>query len=398
MKKQLLFILWLCTSALPLLAQSVKFVKPIEGVAGKDFYLVNYMDHDSTKGLKDINCIDKTYDGHTGTDMVLRSFLSMDSGYAVYAAAKGKVMVTRDNMYDRNKKTNTNGFGNYISINHKDTLYTYYAHLKKGSILVNPGDSVQAGQKIGLVACSGNCFHPHLHFEVWTQTQNIDPFVGSCYKKQNLWATPFKYDTSLKIIEAGFVPYVPNIDTLVERFDVRDTFSQKDTIVTFWTLLQGLRQGDSTTVYWYTPGNTYWYSYTYVMPNNAWFFYWYSYINRPPMTMPGKWTAYFYVGKNLVLTKNFYLTKNTMVEDLIPATYSISNTHEGVKIQSSEIINPSSFSTTLFGIEGKAIPINFSMVGDREALIQLPKNISAGVYMLRLNDAKGSTTKKFIIW
>ncbi|MFN7219579.1 MAG: peptidoglycan DD-metalloendopeptidase family protein [Burkholderiales bacterium] len=52
-------------------------------------------------------------------------------------------------------------------INHDGRTFTQYAHL--GTVLVNPGDRVVAGQTIGTVGRSGNTppfAATHLHFEV----------------------------------------------------------------------------------------------------------------------------------------------------------------------------------------------------------------------------------------
>ena len=56
--------------------------------------------------------------------------------------------------------------GNVVVIKHDDYTYSLYAHLKKGSIKVKPGDKVHAGQYIGNVGNSGNSSEPHLHFEL----------------------------------------------------------------------------------------------------------------------------------------------------------------------------------------------------------------------------------------
>ena len=78
-------------------------------------------------------------------------------GTPVYAAADGVVMLT----------ANLNGsYGTYVVIRHANGLQSYYAHGKKGSITVSPGDTVKKGQKIMLSGNTGNSSGPHLHFEV----------------------------------------------------------------------------------------------------------------------------------------------------------------------------------------------------------------------------------------
>lgn len=57
-------------------------------------------------------------------------------------------------------------YGNYVLIQHDNEEYSFYAHLKHGSILVQVGDVVDTQQKIGEVGNSGNSTEPHLHFHV----------------------------------------------------------------------------------------------------------------------------------------------------------------------------------------------------------------------------------------
>lgn len=55
--------------------------------------------------------------------------------------------------------------GNHIIIKHGEE-YSLYAHLKPGSVLVKPQDSVRRGQQIAAVGSSGSSTEPHLHFQV----------------------------------------------------------------------------------------------------------------------------------------------------------------------------------------------------------------------------------------
>ena len=85
---------------------------------------------------------------HPGIDIVLHT------GDSVKAAWSGKITTA--------KKT-SGGYGNLIVINHPNGLETYYGHLSK--LLVSEGDSVSAGQVIGLGGTTGYSTGPHLHFE-----------------------------------------------------------------------------------------------------------------------------------------------------------------------------------------------------------------------------------------
>ncbi|MEU9252106.1 LysM peptidoglycan-binding domain-containing M23 family metallopeptidase [Streptomyces sp. NPDC048270] len=57
-------------------------------------------------------------------------------------------------------------YGNEVIIKHADGKYSQYGHLS--SLSVSAGQSVTAGQRIGLSGSTGNSTGPHLHFEIRT--------------------------------------------------------------------------------------------------------------------------------------------------------------------------------------------------------------------------------------
>lgn len=68
------------------------------------------------------------------------------------------------------------GKGNEVRIIHFDNTYTQYAHLKKGSISVVPGQSVVAGVTyLGKMGNSGFSSNYHLHFSIQKIKRGIDP-------------------------------------------------------------------------------------------------------------------------------------------------------------------------------------------------------------------------------
>ncbi|MEV3989544.1 M23 family metallopeptidase [Streptomyces sp. NPDC049837] len=56
--------------------------------------------------------------------------------------------------------------GNHIVLDLGDGTYAMYAHLRRGSLRVRPGDRVAAGQPIAHCGNSGNSTEPHLHFQL----------------------------------------------------------------------------------------------------------------------------------------------------------------------------------------------------------------------------------------
>ncbi|MEV8531825.1 LysM peptidoglycan-binding domain-containing M23 family metallopeptidase [Streptomyces sp. NPDC051211] len=57
-------------------------------------------------------------------------------------------------------------YGNEVVIRHADGHYSQYGHMSQLS--VSTGQSVTAGQQVGLVGSTGNSTGPHLHFEIRT--------------------------------------------------------------------------------------------------------------------------------------------------------------------------------------------------------------------------------------
>ncbi|RQW08956.1 hypothetical protein EH222_04885 [candidate division KSB1 bacterium] len=65
------------------------------------------------------------------------------------------------------------GRGNIIIISHDEGYYTVYTHLS--DIRVNLMDFVEPGQIIGAVGDSGSLNGPVLHFQIWKNTDNLNP-------------------------------------------------------------------------------------------------------------------------------------------------------------------------------------------------------------------------------
>lgn len=65
------------------------------------------------------------------------------------------------------------GYGNYVIIDHGNGYRTLYGHLQKAT--VQQGQTVNAGQQIGVIGSTGNSQAPHLHLSAWYNDQEIDP-------------------------------------------------------------------------------------------------------------------------------------------------------------------------------------------------------------------------------
>ena len=178
---------------------TVRFVRPLGGVAGRDWVLNNYVDLDPGPGVRDYQGGRKTYNRHQGTDLDVPNFRWMDRGFPVLAAADGQVTAAHDGEFDRNVSCGFLGVlaqPNFVEVTHADGSRSLYLHLRRESVGVAVGQPVLAGEPLGVVGSSGCSTAPHLHFEVRGPGGNVvDPF------QRNLWIDPPPYDPALTLMD-----------------------------------------------------------------------------------------------------------------------------------------------------------------------------------------------------
>jgi murein DD-endopeptidase MepM/ murein hydrolase activator NlpD len=102
---------------------------------------------------------------HMGVDMLA------PGGTPIFAAAAGVVKVSQESY---------GGYGVAVVIEHVingQRVGTLYGHMTYGSRQVVPGQTVEAGQVIGLVGSTGRSTANHLHFETYVNGSNVDPWA-----------------------------------------------------------------------------------------------------------------------------------------------------------------------------------------------------------------------------
>ncbi|MEH0930923.1 M23 family metallopeptidase [Micromonospora sp. CPCC 205558] len=99
---------------------------------------------------------------HAGVD------LSVDRNTVIRAASAGRVLWAgcdpSTGNCDVDGSPSTKGCGWYVDLVHADGYGTRYCHMVRRPDVAE-GDTVQAGQQLGLVGTSGHSSGPHLHFQ-----------------------------------------------------------------------------------------------------------------------------------------------------------------------------------------------------------------------------------------
>lgn len=279
---------------------------PMGGNVDVDLQHNNFVDIDPDPAILDFNCTTSTYNGHAGIDTNLRSFAEQSIGVPVFAALDGVVIDAHDGEPDMN----TQGSGqpsNYVAIDHGFGRDAFYFHLKNGSVAVNVGDVVRAGEQIGLTASSGNSTGPHLHFESQYLNQPYEPFAGPCRPGPSGWtqqpmlnATPHLLDFGVTTTDLNTVPGLPH------ALPASGQLAVSDPPFYFWLLVANFEAGSSARVVFIRPNATVAYD-TGQFPMNitydirtAWF--WFGGWDVADMhTITGRWHIDLYFNDQLMV-------------------------------------------------------------------------------------------------
>jgi len=168
---------------------------PQAGVLGQDLYYTNSVDLDAAPGATlDPWCGHRTYDTHSGVDVVIRSFREVEIGVPIFSLTDGKVVEVQDGFYDFHYGSNTSPFDNHVIIDAPDGRFLVYGHLRH-VLKWKRGQTVREGQQLGLNGSSGNSSWPHLHLTELLGQSPRDPFAGPCRSGESDFTTqpqPFR--------------------------------------------------------------------------------------------------------------------------------------------------------------------------------------------------------------
>lgn len=95
--------------------------------------------------------------GHHGID------LAASPGSGIFACRGGVVTSVAQ----------TEVYGNCVTLSHAGGLESFYGHMS--SVCVEPGQRVDAGERIGVIGSTGRSTGVHLHFEIRENGERVDP-------------------------------------------------------------------------------------------------------------------------------------------------------------------------------------------------------------------------------
>ena len=241
-------------SAAPVAAEIPFLTLPLDCTLGQTCFIEDYLDTDAGADARDYTCGYRSRDGHRGTDFALLDWDAMERGTAVLAAAPGVVEATRDGMEDVVFTPETAAAiegrecGNAVRIRHENGLQTLYCHMKRGSIAVRSGDSVAAGDVLGMVGLSGLTNYPHVHLSVLKDGADIDPFSPggetdcTAPDTAQLWLDPIAYEPT-GYFTAGFADGVPAFEDVISGLARREVLAPTDPMV-LYVRLHNAQPGD----------------------------------------------------------------------------------------------------------------------------------------------------------
>lgn len=231
---------------------------PVQCTLGETCFLQQMVDVDPGTGALDPVCGIASHNGHTGTDIRTAQLIDVGSYGTVIAAADGVVSGFRDGMPDRLTESSTDRAalggrecGNGVVIDHANGLQTQYCHLAQGSVRVESGQQISAGDVLGSIGLSGSTQFPHLELTVRRDGEVVDPFTGRMSGEgcegpsETLWEDARLAEAATqttRIIGAGLAAGVFNHSTLV-REDPLPLYDGAESVVA-WTWALNVRAGD----------------------------------------------------------------------------------------------------------------------------------------------------------
>ncbi|MBB4804860.1 murein DD-endopeptidase MepM/ murein hydrolase activator NlpD [Chryseobacterium defluvii] len=389
------------------------FIWPVQKSPGSPYNEVwsisNHVDHNLNypNQLQDWNCGTRTYDtssgNHRGIDIFTWPFgwYQMDNNQAqVVAAAPGIIVGKSNGNYDRNCAFNSDNW-NAIYVQHSDGSTAWYGHMKNNSLTAKGiGESVSAGEYLGIIGSSGNSTGPHLHFEVYNSSNElVDPYQGAC----NTW--PSSTDTWWQSQKPYLDPKINGIFThsssvifnngcgVQETTNFKNAFNMGEGLYVY-IYLADIPVGTPANMKLTRPDNTIAYNSNFNINTFYAASYWYWSIPSSTFNQNGNWKASVTINGQTV-THNFTFGTLSTLDIIQKEALEISNP---VMNQTMDILYKSSkaeddFVLEIISMDGKLL--KKSKVKLKEGVNTFPFTYEKGNYIVTITN--GQLKKSFKI-
>lgn len=390
------------------------FIWPLQSTTGynHNYGISNFVDLDSLhpNHLLDWNCGTRTYDlatgNHQGIDIYTWPFgqyLQENNLAKIIAAADGVIIGVDDGNTDHSCSMNVTTPWNAVYIGNTDGTICWYGHMKKNSTTTKQvGQTVVAGEVLGVVGSSGLSTGPHLHFETHSSTGAIlEPFSGPCNPAASLWANQKPYiDPKLNLILThNHTPIFPDCPQM-ETINAKDTFTVGDSLI-FATYFSDQTNQHASVYTIFAPDNSVFKSWNFTLNvpyYSGSYFYWYWTYN--PTWINGKYTFE-------VAYEGDTLKHNFWVYDQIPnSIHQLKKNKDAFSVYPNP--NSGSFDVKLNkNLLGEASTLRITDITGFQLLekpisgkaetIKLKLNLAQGIYFINLTGKDRKITQSFVI-
>ena len=283
---------------------------PQAGTLWQDLYVNNFVDLNSAGGVLDWDCGQQSYNGHTGHDSDIRTFREQGIGVPVFAALDGTVV----DLHDGEPDMNTTAQGqpaNYVVLSHGNTHYTWYWHLKNGSVAVSLNQVVKAGTQLGLTGSSGSSTHPHLHFESRYNGASFEPSAGPCREGTSNWVQQVPVRRDMYVRDFGFSTTALSGDIAYDNSTRTGTYLQGTSSEWFRTDLSNVPANSSYRIIYRRPDGVIALDYAGAFNNSSAYrkatFYWNFLVN---LNVTGTWRLQMSVNNQSLLDTPFQVVSS----------------------------------------------------------------------------------------
>lgn len=374
----------------------------------------NYVDHNAAypNQLQDWNCGNRTYDtndgyNHAGIDIFTWPFgwYQMDHSQAtVIAAAPGIIIGKSNGNYDRNCAFNNSNW-NAIYVQHNDGSVAWYGHMKNNSLTSKSvGDFVESGEFLGIVGSSGNSTGPHLHFEVYDNSNVlVDTYQGPCNNWTSSTDTWWQNQKNYNDPKINAVLTHSNEVKLDNGCGVQETTNFKDQFnsgeaVYVYTYLADIAVGTPVNIKLIRPNNTIAYNYSFNMATFYTASYWFWVFPSGYFNVNGNWKTSITIGSQIV-THDFVYGANMGVSDIsknknLNVINPVQNSQIVINYQKNVLEEDQLYQWEIISLEGKLIQKGSTELKNGQNKIQI--HAEKGVYLLQLKNGKFNQTFKII--